>query len=67
MEKKETLKDWLERRMDEDMKSLGFTRQTTPTHKSQQETTLTKGTITFPKGKSAKKAKACFQHQKGKQ
>ena len=66
MEKKETLKDWLERRMDEDMKSLGFTRQTTPTQKSQQGTTPIKGTITFLKGKSAKKAKGRSQRPKDK-
>ena len=64
MEKKASLKDWLERRMDEDMRSLGFTRQTTPTRKSQQETTPVRGIITFLKGESEKKAKEHFRKPK---
>ena len=66
MEKKTTLKDWLERHIDEDMKSLGFTKQTTPTQKMPQGTTPTSGKITFLKEASAQKAKGCSPNRKDK-
>ena len=66
MEKKESLKDWLDNLVDQRMKEAGFTVQTTPTRKPQQEATPVKGTITFLKGTSAKKAEEHFQNRKDK-
>ena len=66
MEKKENLKGWLDNLVDQRMKEAGFTVQTTPTQKNQQEATPVKGTITFLKEKSAKKAKPHSQKPKVK-
>ena len=49
MQRKEDLKDWLERRMDEDMKELGFTKQITPSQTKQKVNTPISATITFVK------------------
>ena len=66
MEKKESLKDWLDNLVDQRMKEAGFTVQTTPTQKTPQEATPVKGTITFLTDTLAKKVEAHFQHQKDK-
>lgn len=67
MEKKESLKDWLDNLVNQRMKEAGFTVQTTPTQTSPQEATPVKGTITFLKGELAKKVEEHFQNQKDKQ
>lgn len=66
MEKKDSLKGWLDNLVNQRMKEAGFTVQTTPIQKNQQEATRLKGTITFLKGKSAKKAKLRSQKPKAK-
>ena len=66
MEKKENLKDWLDKLVNQRMNEAGFTVQTTPIQKNQQEATRLKGTITFLKGTLAKKAEQHFQQQKDK-
>ena len=60
----ESLMDWLERTIDEGMKELGFTLQTTPTQTSQTEATPISGRITFLNGEPAKKAQQHFQQNK---
>jgi len=61
------LKEWLEKRIDEDMKRLGFTKiETTTPHKNEQVSSPVSGTITFLKGVSAKKAAAIMASRRGK-
>ena len=65
MEEQENLVDYVNRRIDETMRELGFAPQTTPSQKKKtQETTPVSGTITFLKGDSAKRAKEFFQQKK---
>lgn len=59
------LKEWLEKRIDEDMKSLGFTKiETTTPHKNEQVNSPVLGTITFLNGESAKRAASIYGKHK---
>ena len=66
MEKNENLKDWLESRLDEDMKSLGFTTLTTPAPMTQNGTPRHSATISFVSGEKAKEMARFYLRQKDK-
>ena len=56
------LVDWVDERLDELMRSLGFTKQTDETE--QNEVAPISGTITFLKGRSFEKAEERYQKKK---
>lgn len=66
MEKKESLKDWLDKLVNQRMNEAGFTVQTTPIQKTPPEATPINGSITFLKDTLTKKVEQHYQQLKDK-